>query len=193
MKIFFYLSIFCLIITSCSNDDDSPQPKDNDLVVDSRDGQIYRTVRIGNQRWFAENLNYDKGDSRSSCYDNDSFNCELLGRLYETLNSIECPDGWHVPTMEEWEELFEYLGGINVSHLLVEPGATFQGNLVNFDLLPAGQRAPQVGSRELGNSGYYFTSSTNQNNLPIYIEYIPEQSIEIKAGNFSKSCRCIED
>ena len=57
-------------------------------LVDERDGQIYKTVKIGNQIWMAENLNYaylqptEELDSSSWCYDNEVSNCEKYGRLY---------------------------------------------------------------------------------------------------------------
>ena len=57
-------------------------------LVDERDGQIYKTVKIGNQIWMAENLNYaylqptERLDSSSWCYDNEPANCDKFGRLY---------------------------------------------------------------------------------------------------------------
>lgn len=57
-------------------------------LVDDRDGQSYKTVKIGNQWWMAENLNYAylqptaELDSSSLCYDNDPKNCLKYGRLY---------------------------------------------------------------------------------------------------------------
>ncbi len=57
-------------------------------LVDERDGQTYRTTKIGDQVWMAENLNYAylqptaELDSSSFCYDNDPANCKKYGRLY---------------------------------------------------------------------------------------------------------------
>jgi hypothetical protein len=83
--------------------------------TDSRDGQTYQTIKIDNQVWMAENLNY-RTSSGSWCYDNSSDNCEKYGRLYtwETAKGV-CPSGWHLPSTKEWSVLIANLGGKDVA------------------------------------------------------------------------------
>jgi len=76
--------------------------------IDERDGETYRQVTIGRQTWMAENLRYET--SNTKCYDNDPYNCEIFGILYDwnTANII-CPDGWHLPNDDEWIALANFV------------------------------------------------------------------------------------
>jgi uncharacterized protein (TIGR02145 family) len=103
-----------------------------------QEGNIYKTIVIGEQEWMAENLNtsiYRNGDaittnlnfiewetttSGSWSYYNDNANGECpFGKLYNWYTVSDprqlCPSGWHVPTEEEWNSLIEYLGGYSVA------------------------------------------------------------------------------
>lgn len=71
-------------------------------------GQWYTTVPIGNHCWMAENLNYETGNSW--CYNNNSSNCAIYGRLYDWSTALNtCPSGWHMPSDEDWCALTTYI------------------------------------------------------------------------------------
>lgn len=187
--------LFLLIcVLACSSDDDGNTPSNQ--ITDSRDGQVYKIVTLGNQTWFAENLNYDTGDNMSVCYDDNASNCFLYGKLYHgDVAQTICPDGWHLPSVEEWQELFDYVGGTNVAHNLLIPDATLQGTPVNFNLLAAGQYFANYTG--LGTKGNYWTSTDG--GLPNSYKnmtFTANTSVSLSGTSsvgIMKSCRCVKD
>lgn len=115
-----------------------------DFYTDSRDGQTYRTVRVGAQIWMAQNMNYACPDSWN--YENDPANGRQYGRLYSWNGAHRaCPPGWRIPDNRDWDRLVEDVGGVGDAgtHLKAKNGWEYNGNGsddLGFSLLPAGSR-----------------------------------------------------
>lgn len=80
-----------------------------DTIVDIRDGQKYSTVVIGNKIWFREHLRYKTKLSYCSILSKNTNEC-TKGNYYlnQEIDSI-CPKGWHVTTIDEWENYINIL------------------------------------------------------------------------------------
>jgi uncharacterized protein (TIGR02145 family) len=109
----------------------------NSGSVSDIDGNVYKTINIGNQVWMAENLKttkYNNGaiipnitdsliwgnlTSGAFCWFNNSIsNKSIYGGLYNyyAVNTGNlCPIGWHVPSDLEWESLISFLGGTSIA------------------------------------------------------------------------------
>jgi uncharacterized protein (TIGR02145 family) len=121
--------LFCLVFLVVLSSNGNSQTES----ITDRQGNTYKTVRIGDQTWMAENLRatkYANGDdiphitidsiwanthAGAYCYyENNAENIRMYGNLYNwyTVNNDKgvCPEGWHVPSDHEWMTLEEYLG-----------------------------------------------------------------------------------
>jgi uncharacterized protein (TIGR02145 family) len=103
------------------------QVKEKEIFIDSRDGREYKIVAIDTQTWMAENLNYAAYGSKcggtdgslhstTHFYDESTETCDKYGRLYDWATAMTvCPEGWHLPSDEEWTLLTDYAGGDSIA------------------------------------------------------------------------------
>jgi len=169
----------------------------------SFEGQNYSTVQIYFQCWFAENLNIgtminssnggtngdgeqtDNSTTEKYCYDNNISNCDTYGGLYQWNEMMQyattlgaqgiCPDGWHLPTDEEWKTMEMALGmsqseadamwwrGTDEGEKMKSTsGWNYNGNGTNsssFNALPGSYRYSDGSFGILGSGGHWWSSS----------------------------------
>jgi uncharacterized protein (TIGR02145 family) len=159
------------------------------LTVMDGDGNVYNTVKIGNQIWTAENLKTTKyvngsdminltdnaawattGSPAYCWYNNEITNKDKYGALYnwEAVRSGKLePDGWHIPTYEEVEILLTHLGGSEIAGgKLKETGTTHwtdpntgATNETGFSGRPNGKRTETGAFQYAAYFGYIWTST----------------------------------
>ncbi len=175
---------------NCGIENERGEQFDNGTFIDSRDGQTYKTVRIGSQIWMAQNLNYKIG--KSSCYNNSKKNCEKYGRLYDWNTAMKaCPKGWHLPSSSEYEQLMITACGkkgcekeLNSNTDWVYSGNNNEDTL-GFSALPAGYYGGHYlwtdgkKFRSRGWGANFWTSSTDENEALV---------LDISGGNEYVSC-----
>ena len=168
-------------------------------LVDSRDGQKYKIVTIDieleggvsvQRTWMAQNLNYQVPES--FCYKNEPAYCEAYGRLYTFSAAKEaCPDGWHVPTIGEWNLLFQTFGGIHNAGI-----ALLKGGESGLDLALGGFGDPGRVFKNIGISGNYWDAEKKSDNTSglISVQKGSKEIYHSVIGDWHRnSCRCIKD
>jgi uncharacterized protein (TIGR02145 family) len=172
----------------------------NGIMTDSRDGKTYKTVKIGEQIWMAENLNFRTKDSW--CNDNKLSNCSKYGRLYTWNAAIKaCPSGWHLPSKVEFETLFTAVGGkLTAGKMLKsQSGWYYNGNGIDaygFSALPAAARNYH-GGFSYADKNAYFWSATKLGKYDAFYLYLYYRSETVYLYDYNKdnalSVRCLRD
>ncbi len=173
--------------------------------TDKRDGQTYKTVKMGKQVWMAENLNYYT-NSGSWYYKNDSNSyASTYGRLYDWETACtSCPDGWHLPTDEEWTTLTDELNGKNVAGSKMKETGFTHGDSLNtgaknstgFAVLPGGHRESEGSFYHLSYTATFWTATEYDISKAWYLalyyneEYVTRYRYDKNSGF---SVRCVKD
>jgi uncharacterized protein (TIGR02145 family) len=221
-----FLMLFLLFMAECTR---------NPEIVTDIDGNTYHTIKIGNQTWMVENLKvtrFNNGDSipevkdgsqwchtekPAYCnYNNDSAMGYEYGRLYNWFAVSDArklaPEGWHIPTFAEVEELYNFLGGeVIAAGKMKEPGSKhwvypniWASNMSGFNALPGGYRFSNTASdikeggtfHTLGSNGCWWTTTLSFQiygwSPRIYSGFVNVDR-ELRNKTFGLSLRCIKD
>ena len=149
--------------------------QNDSTFTDTRDGKTYRIVKLGEQIWMAENLNYEMDDGiKSWCNGNKQENCDKYGRLYTYKSATyACPPGWRLPEVEEWPERGN--GGHPAFLNYAVVGWYGGKDTYGFSILPAGSyyAKSQYFFEPGGGTTYFWTMTidTRNNNCATMIHF----------------------
>lgn len=184
-------------LVSCGDDDESVPAKvkasASGTFTDERDGQVYNWVRYGNLEWMAQNFAYTDNSTDVTIYldyfdheGNPSSTKSLAkyGRLYSFGAAVRlCPEGWRLPTDADWQNLEQLMGMSatdagkrewrgNIMHSMV----SMYDDPCDLNLLLGGYYTTHTimgtsGWRFMGNYGFYWTSSRDEEKSGEYYFY----------------------
>lgn len=185
------------------------------------EGNQYTTKSYGHLCWMTQNLRatfYSDGSEiptaigySSQLYPNVQANISMYGRLYDWYSALNipvggsydpdeeeiqgaCPEGWHIPTMEEFNTISNQY---NVSELRTNydwiDGAG--NNNSGFNILPAGYYSNGLFYNLKGNSYFITISETDETRIPVpCIHYnCPDILLQQVEKTNAYSLRCIQD
>ena len=183
------------------------------------EGNTYNVIAIGNQVWMASNLKtktYNNGSPIPTATSTDWTNSQIGLYLnnndpygyYYNWNAVNtgllCPDGWHVPTVEDFNILRNTLGGTDVAGGPLKAtgtqywqspneGAT---NTSGFTAIPSGAVSAEFTFINQGTEAAFWTSTPVTGTNPPYF-YVQEINTLFQDGyahyNYGLSVRCIRD
>ncbi len=225
----FFIPVFILFFTGCSK-----EVFITDTIKDI-DGNVYKTVIIGDQEWMAENLKttvYADGNNipnnRNGYFyymDSKSYG-DIYGALYTWNAAMKgggssllnpsgvqgvCPDGWHLPSEDEWKDMILFLGGeVVAGGKMKAKGTTYwkapntgATNESGFSALPAGFYFPPVDYNSsghfiaLGSGAGWWTSSAGPFPEGAISKNINAESAAItdasNGQSFGLSVRCVKN
>jgi len=193
----------------------------NGTFTDSRDGKTYKTVKIGEQVWMAENLNH-KTNGGCWAFENRIYYTGVYGYLYDWKTATNvCPEDYHLPSDKEWEQLAEYISnekgpylkednqwktvgrllkadkgwkGNQSNHSL--PGNYKLANFYNFSALPGGSGNSNGEFYNTGYTGSWWSSTPADDSKAKY-RYLDFRNDDLfvypGVKDMRLSIRCIKD
>ena len=219
------IGMLMMLLISCSfiaSKDNYIPPVGNQkygTLVDDRNGKTYETIQIGDQIWMAENLNYGKvvedcrqeqnGIAEQTYYENDPEKGEKYGGLYtwkEIQDTELAPEGWHIPTKNEWMKLKAFLGDSSAQKIKAskQDAIKWDGtNVTGMTIIPSGVAYKDNFGR-LGQWAMFWTATERDEEFAWFAQLdgfwypAPPKYIDIYVGNYYRkenafSIRCVKD
>ena len=178
------------------------KPAKKNEFKDGRDKQKYRTVRIANLEWLADNLNYKM--EGSFCYKDEEDQCMVYGRLYTWEAAVKaCPAGFRLPTQQDFESLWNAAGAdFNAGYLLKADygwsGETNGNDTLKFSAMPAGNRFDDETYGNTSKFAFFWSAEDSLEEIPAKnarVWYLTSKSMAFgymsKPKNFGFSVRCV--
>ncbi|MGB5530564.1 MAG: FISUMP domain-containing protein [Ignavibacteriaceae bacterium] len=184
-------------------------------------GKDYNTVLIGDQCWLKENLDvgtminstiHSTNDSiiEKYCYDNLPANCDTYGGLYQWNEAMQyvqtegaqgiCPEGWHIPTEVEFNDLYSAVGGDgNAIKAIGQGSGSGAGtNTSGFSALLGGNKETSSSFMHLLMRGHFWSSSLRVSDSYVYRIYLWDDRPDISpfrspVATYGFSVRCIKN
>ncbi len=158
--------LFQVACSSCSSKESKTNlsKPETGSFTDPRDGKIYKTVKIKDQWIMAENLTFEPDSGNFWVYNDDENNIALYGYLYDWETAMNvAPDGWHLPSREEWMTLRKTLGGKHGSWPTLEKiyPKLVVGGSSGLDMLFGGMRTCKGKYRSLGDKARFWASTVS--------------------------------
>ncbi|MCL1956572.1 MAG: hypothetical protein FWF63_04560 [Fibromonadales bacterium] len=156
--------------------------------TDPRDGKTYKLVKIGKQVWMAENLAY-------SNYADFVKNVNSAGCMYNWEDAmLVCPEGWHLPTNEEWQELVDFCGGFFHAGKVLKDNKGFSALLAGYGHTGYGTKATTLTYENV--IGQWWTATAANCNCAVArsmsstVDYVYSANYD---RHFANSVRCVKD
>ena len=184
----------CEAVEDVCGDCGGETTNEDDCVLTDIDGNTYETVEIGEQVWMAENI---RSSSGRRCYNDNPDNCEIYGGLYTwDYAQTACPSDWHLPSEEEYNELYSLYGGQGSAGSALKDDELWNGtNESGFSAVPAGYYRTVYANM---NSYNFIWTSTESDDCARNIKIFEQHAIthENRCGaekNHYFSIRCVQN
>jgi uncharacterized protein (TIGR02145 family) len=188
------------------------------------------TITIGEQVWLKRNLNVNNAIGGVACYDGDEKNCKKYGSLYDYATAMNlpsgcnleagfkavesgcsidkphrgiCPEGFHIPDDDDWQELMEAVGGQATAAKKLKAADGWYGaegtDEFNFAALPGGICDMTGATCKHGMLAGYWLSATQHLTKNALSMWFMDSEDRVKRNNseYSRqnhiSVRCLKD